>query len=401
MVSLTTALRGLAANKLRSVLTMLGIIIGVGAVIFAIGMTQGSKAALAESIQKLGSNVITVFPGQRRSGGANMGFGSMNTMKLEDAAAILRGCPSVGKVSPAVNRSAAVKYSNKNTTTTVYGTGEDYPVINNHYIREGKYFTASDVKSLRRVCILGSTTWKDLFDQQSPVGKTIRVKNISFLVIGVFNEKGGMGFRNPDDGVYVPVTCAMRRLFGMENIQTITAQARDETLMIQAQDEMDTVLRKRHKIPTGGTADYMMFNQADLSETQGEQQDNISFIVFIMGVLSLVVGGIGIMNIMLVSVTERTREIGIRKAIGAKRRNILTQFMLEAMILSVSGGAMGIPAGILVANTLGELKQWRIIHAPATILFAFAFSAIVGIFFGLYPAFKASKLDPIEALRYE
>jgi putative ABC transport system permease protein len=401
MVALTTALRGLAANKLRAALTMLGIIIGVGAVIFAIGMTQGSKAALAESIQKLGSNVITVFPGQQRARGVSMGFGSINTMKLEDAAAILRGCPSVARVSPAVNRGATVKYQSKNTTTTIYGTGQDYPVINNHYIREGKYFTEQDVKSLRRVCVLGSTTWKDLFDEQSPIGKTIRIKGINFQVIGVFQEKGGLGFRNPDDGVYVPVTSAMRRLFGMENIQTITAQARDESLMMKAQDEMDAVLRKRHKIPSGGNADFMMFNQADLSDAQNEQQDNISFIVFIMGVLSLVVGGIGIMNIMLVSVTERTREIGIRKAIGAKRRNILTQFLLEATILSVAGGLMGIPAGVGISNLMGELKNWRIIHSPSTILFAFGFSAVVGIFFGLYPAFKASKLDPIEALRYE
>jgi ABC-type antimicrobial peptide transport system permease subunit len=401
MVALTTALRGLAANKLRSVLTMLGIIIGVGAVIFSIGMTQGSKAALAESIQRLGTNVITVFPGQQRRGQVSFGFGSTNTLTLEDAQAVLRSCPSVARVSPQVNSRAQVKYKNRNTNTSVNGTGEDYPVISNHFLAQGRYFTQAEVKQLKRVAILGSTTAKDLFDQQSPIGKSIRVKGTSFQVIGVFQEKGGMGFRNPDDAVYVPVTTAMRRLFGMENVQTITAQARDMSLMDKAQDEMDQVLRRRHKIPTGGQADFIMFNQADLAQTQGEQQDNISFIVYIMGLLSLVVGGIGIMNIMLVSVTERTREIGIRKAIGAKRSNILSQFLLESLILSVSGGLLGVPAGILVANAMGEIKQWKIIHDPTTVVFAFSFSLVVGVFFGLYPAFKASKLNPIEALRYE
>ena len=401
MVSVVMALRGLGANKLRSFLTMLGVIIGVGAVIIAIAIGQGSRQAVAESIQKLGTNVLTVFPGQQRRGGVNFGGGSITTMKLEDAPSIIKNCPSIARVVPTVNRTAQVKYSNKNSSTAIQGTGEDYPVVSNHNIKDGRYFTASEVKSLRRVAVLGSTAAKDLFDQQSPVNKSIRIKGTAFTVIGVFKEKGGQGFRNPDDAVYVPVTTAMRRLFGMENINAITCQARSEALMDKAQDELDVILRKRHKIPTGGSADFIVFNQADLAATQNEQQDTFSSLIGGMAIVSLLVGGIGIMNIMLVSVTERTREIGVRKAIGAKRRNILAQFLLEALFLSLVGGMLGVAFGIAGANTVGTMNNWKIVVAIQTVILAFSFSAVVGVFFGFYPALKASKLHPIDALRYE
>jgi putative ABC transport system permease protein len=401
MITIITAFRGLSANKLRSFLTMLGVIIGVGAVIIAVAIGQGSREAVAESIQRLGTNVLTAFPGQQRRGGVSFGFGSINTMKLDDADAILRGCPSVARVSPQVNRISQVKYKNKNTSVTINGTGEHYPFISNHPIQEGRYFTQADVKSYKRVAVLGSTTAKDLFDYQSPVGKTIRIAGQSFLVIGLLREKGGQGFRNPDDAVYVPVTTAMRRLFGMENIQSITCQARSDALMEKAMEEIDTVLRRQHKIPTGGTADFIIFNQADLAAAQNEQQDTFSALITYLAIVSLLVGGIGIMNIMLVSVTERTREIGIRKAVGAKRRNILAQFLLEALFLSLVGGLLGVGFGIWGSYLVGEINQWKIVLAPETVLLAFSFSAIVGIFFGFYPAHKASKLNPIEALRYE
>ncbi len=401
MVSVMMALRGLTANKLRSFLTMLGVIIGVGAVIVAIAIGQGSRAAVAESIQKLGTNVLTVFPGQQRAGGVAQGSGSIVTMKLEDAAAILKDCPSVSRVSASVSRSAQVKFQNKNTNTSVQGSGEDYPVISNHPVVEGRFFTAQEVKSLKRVAVIGSNVAKDLFDRQSPVNKTISVKGTSFLVVGLLKEKGGMGFRNPDDAVYVPVTTAMRRLFGMENVQTITCQARTEGLMSKAQDEIDALLRKRHKIPTTGQADFRMFNQADLAATQNEQQDTFSALIGGMAIVSLLVGGIGIMNIMLVSVTERTREIGVRKAIGAKRRNILAQFLLEALFLSLVGGLLGVALGVGGATFVGSANNWTIVIEPQTVILAFSFSAMVGVFFGFYPALKASKLNPIEALRYE
>lgn len=395
------ALRGLSANKLRSFLTMLGVIIGVGAVIIAIAIGQGSRQAVAESIQRMGTNVITVFPGQQRQGGVAFGAGSVVSMKMEDATAILKSCPSVARVSPQVNRNAQVKYKDKNSNTAINGVGEDYPVISNHPVAEGRFFGAGELRSYKRVAVLGSNTAKDLFDQVSPVGKRIRVKGIMFEVIGKLVEKGGQGWRNPDDGVYVPVTTAMRRLFGMENVGNIVCQARTDSVMDKAQDEIDGVMRKRHKLPAIGDADFRMFNQADLMATQNEQQDTFSSLITYLAIVSLLVGGIGIMNIMLVSVTERTREIGVRKAIGAKRRNILTQFLLEALFLSLTGGLLGVAFGVAGSRFVAAVNEWTVVLSAETMILAFSFSALVGVFFGFYPALKASKLNPIEALRYE
>lgn len=402
MVSITMALRGLSANKLRSFLTMLGVIIGVGAVIIAIAIGQGSRAAVAESMQKMGTNILTIMPGQQRKNNVSFGFGSINTLKLEDGAALLRGAPSIAHLSPGTGGSAQIKAKDKNTFTNVQGTGEDYPTVGNHDVSSGRFFTAKEVKGLKCVACLGSTTAKDLFDQVSPIGKMIRVKGISFTVIGVMKEKGAAGFRgNPDDSVYIPVTTAMRRVFGQTNIRNITCQVRSQEMMDQAQDEIDKVLRKRHKIGDGANADFIIWNQADAIEQQNEQQDTFSSLITMLAVVSLLVGGIGIMNIMLVSVTERTREIGVRKAIGAKRRNILTQFLLEALFLSLVGGLLGVIFGVLGSNFVGSVKSWKVDVAPESIILAFSFSAIVGVFFGFYPALKASKLNPIEALRYE
>lgn len=401
LVSLTMALRGLTANKLRALLTMLGVIIGVGAVIIAVAIGQGSRAAVAASLQQLGTNVLTVFPGQQRTGGISQGSGSVNTLTMEDAAAILKGCPSVIRVSPQVNKGAQIKYRDKNTNTTVNGTGVDYPLISNHPIQSGRYFNATDVKSMTRVAVLGATTAGDLFGTHSPVGKTIRVAGNNFQVIGLLRSKGGQGFRNPDDAVYVPVTTAMRRLFGMQNVQNLTCQARAQTLMARAQTEIDAVMHRQHHLAPDADADYRMFNQADLMDAQNAQQDTFSSLITYLAIVSLMVGGIGIMNIMLVSVTERTREIGVRKAIGAKRKDILTQFLLEALLLSLAGGLLGVALGIGGAELVQVQNGWTIVLAPQTIILAFSFSAFVGIFFGFYPAFKASRMNPIEALRYE
>ncbi len=401
MVSIIMALRGLTANKLRSFLTTLGMIMGVGAVIIAISIGQGSKQAVAESTQALGTNTLTILPGQQRKGQISFGFGSIKTLKLADADAILKGCPSIQRVSPSVSGNLQVKFKNKNSAVSIQGTGTDYPIISNHLIKSGRYFNQAEIKGLKRVCILGSTTAKDLFDQQSPIGKRVKIKGIMFEVIGLFKSKGGLGFRNPDDAVYVPVTTAMRRLLGLDYIQAITTQAKGDNLMGKAQDEFDVVLKKRHKIAGGGTNDWIVFNQADLQRTQQEQQDTFLALIAGIAVISLLVGGIGIMNIMLVSVTERTREIGVRKAIGAKRKNILAQFMLEAVFLSIVGGLLGVVFGIVGSNAVGEINKWKIVLDPGTILLSFSFSAIVGVFFGFYPALKASKLNPIDALRYE
>jgi len=401
LVNLTMALRGLSANKLRAFLTMLGVIIGVGAVIIAIAIGQGSRAAVAASIQRLGTNVLTVQPGQQRNGGISFGLGSTLTLKLADADAILKNCPSVLHVSPQINKTAQVKYLDKNTNTTIYGTSEFYPVISNHPIQEGRYISAADIKSLKRVAVLGSDAATNLFGSQSPIGKTVRVAGQSFDVIGLLQSKGGQGFRNPDDGVYVPITTAMRRLFGMLNVQSITCQARSDSLMDEAQTEIENELRIQHRLTDNQADDFIIFNQADLAQAQNAQQDTFSSLITYLAIVSLVVGGIGIMNIMLVSVTERTREIGVRKAIGAKRRDIMTQFLLEALLLSLVGGLLGVGMGIGGAQLIQIQNGWTIIVAPGTVLMAFSFSAVVGIFFGFYPAYKASQMNPIEALRYE
>lgn len=398
-VNLIMALRALTANKLRALLTMLGVIIGVGAVIVAVAIGQGSKAAVAESIKRLGTNVLTVFPGQQRSGG--IGRGANTTLKYEDAAAILAECPAVGRVSPQVNSGGQVKYGNKNTNVTINGTGTDYPLISNQAVETGQFFTSDDLNSRARVAVLGATTASDLFGTEFPIGKTIRVANQNFTVVGVLKKKGGQGFMNPDDAVYVPVTTAMHRLFGQKNVGTITAQARSEDLMSEAQTEITNLLRTRHKIATGAENDFRIFNQADIAEAQDAQQNTFSSLITYLAIISLVVGGIGIMNIMLVSVTERTREIGVRKAIGARRADILTQFLVEALLLSLVGGLLGVAFGIGGAKAVELKNGWTMVIAPQTILLAFSFSALVGVFFGFYPALKASRLNPIDALRYE
>src|SRR5688500_7775098 len=401
IVAITMTLRGLGANKLRSFLTMLGVIIGVGAVIIAIAIGHGSREAATENLRRMGTNVLTAMPGQQRRGQVSFGFGSVNTMTLDDANAIVREASLIQRVSPEVDRNAQVKYKNKNTNTRINGTGEHYPVISNHDVIDGRYFTQSEVKGLKRVAVVGATPAKELFDRESPVGKTVRINGINFTVIGKLKEKGGQGWRNPDDAFFVPVTTAMRRLFGMENVSRIVSQARSETSMDRAQTQLEEILRRRHKLPLSGDADFRIFNQADAVETQNEQQDIFSKLITYLAIVSLLVGGIGIMNIMLVSVTERTREIGVRKAIGAKRRDILGQFLLEALFLSLVGGLLGVTFGVVGSNLVGSMNEWKVVIAPETTIMAFSFSALVGVFFGFYPALKASKLNPIEALRYE
>ncbi|HEX5322696.1 MAG TPA: ABC transporter permease [Capsulimonadaceae bacterium] len=401
MVNMTMALRGLSANKLRAFLTMLGVIIGVGAVIIAISIGQGSRAAVAASLQRLGTNVLTIFPGQQRNGGVNFGFGSVQSLKYSDAETLLRRCPALLHVAPQVNKNAQVVYKDKNTSTQIYGTSEYYPVISNHPIQQGAFFRASDVKSYNRVAALGSDVAQTLFGAQNPVGKTIQINGQNFRVTALLQSKGGQGWRNPDDGVYVPVTTAMRRLFGMQNVQNITCQARSDQLMQTAEDEITQVLRQQHKLSDSQDNDFGIFNEADVVQTANEQQDTFAALIAYLAIVSLIVGGIGIMNIMLVSVTERTREIGVRKAIGAKRTDILTQFLLEALLLSLVGGILGVATGVGGAYFIQVHNGWTIQLSVEMILLAFSFSAFVGIFFGFYPAFKASNLNPIEALRYE
>jgi len=400
-IAVQMAWRGLGANRLRAFLTMLGVIIGVGAVIVAIAIGEGSRAAVQDSIQRLGTNVLTVIPGSQRVGAANVGFGSRTSLKYNDAANILKDCPSVVRISPEVNRNYQIKYSNQNNSLNVTGTGVNYPIISNHPLKTGRFYNDDDIRSRRRVAVLGSDAAKDLFNGASPLGKTIRIGGQSFEVIGLLKTKGGTGFQNPDDTVFVPVTTAMRRLLGITYVQRLSCQARSFGLMSRAQTEIETELRKLHKIASPADDDFRIFNQADLAQAQDAQQGTFASLITYLAIVSLFVGGIGIMNIMLVSVTERTREIGVRKAIGARRADILLQFVFEALFLSLVGGLIGVAVGFIGSNAVSSANNWRVVIQPATVILAFSFSAVVGIFFGFYPALKASRLRPIEALRYE
>lgn len=399
-ISVVMAMRGVSANKLRAFLTTLGVIIGVGAVIVAIGIGEGSKAAVAASLKNLGTNSLTVMPGQQKAGAISMGFGSKSTLTLGDAEAILKQVPSILEVSPQVSQAAQIKAGNKNDNVSVYGVGTSYPSVNSHMVERGRFFTEEQNKRRGRVAVLGATTATDLFGTASPINKAIRIAGQRFQVIGVFKKKGGQGPRNPDNGVYVPLMTGMKRLFGLDNLQTITCQAKSAAVMDDAQAGITALLRKRHKL-TSDTNDFILFNQADLMEAQDEQQSTFTTLITCLAIVSLGVGGIGIMNIMLVSVTERTREIGVRKAIGARRRDVLAQFVFEALFLSSLGGVLGVAAGYGGATIVSKTNGWAVTIAPATVVMAFGFSALVGVFFGFYPALKASKLRPIEALRYE
>ncbi len=402
LVGLTSAMRGLATNKLRSFLTMLGVIFGVAAVIVAVALGQGSRDASIRRFEKLGTTTLSVFPGRQSKGGVS--FGSVSTLKMEDVPFILRGCPSVKAVSPEKGEFEQVKYGDKNTNTTVYGCGVDFPTIRHFVFKEGAFFNEADLHGKRSVCVLGWQAYKDLFDSGSAVGQHVYIKGQTFKVLGVFAERGGGGFINEDDRVYVPITTALRRLMGSANVLAgLSVQGRSESLMQKAQDELTEVLRKRHKIGSGKPSDFIVFNAGTAAQTSSDQADDFEQLINCLAAVALIVGGIGIMNIMLVSVTERTREIGVRKAIGAKRRDILMQFLIEAVFLSLFGGLIGVAFGVLfTVYGLPSLKpDWETDLTVQPMFVAFGFSFLVGMFFGFYPAFKASKLNPIEALRYE
>jgi len=395
------ALHSLLANKLRSSLTMLGIIIGVGAVIAMISVAQGARQQTMQRIQQLGTNVLVVFPGQQRMGAAFGGFGSMQILKPEDVDAIRRSCPSVRAASPEVRRNAQVKYKNRNTNTNVSGVSPEYSEIRNYPVQQGRFITQREVDSMARVCVIGQTVYENLFKGSSCLGKTIRIRGVSFKVVGLLAPKGAQGFGNPDDIIFVPYTTAMRRLFGIDFINSISIQAVSEERMESAYQEVESLMRRRQRLNPGQDNNFRIMNQAEFVQTAEDVSRTFTLLLAGIASVSLLVGGIGIMNIMLVSVTERTREIGIRKAVGAKRRDILLQFLIEAMTLSLVGGLIGVATGLGASYVLASAFNWQVHITMQPILLAFGFSAAVGIFFGIYPAQKASALNPIEALRYE
>jgi putative ABC transport system permease protein len=398
---LKVGLKAIARNKMRSMLTALGIIIGVACVIAMIGVGQGSQAAIQSQISALGSNFLMIFPGVATQSGARI-FTGQSTITEEDLAAVRAECPSVAYVSPMARSTAQIVAGNLNWGTSVQGVGVDWPFIRSWNVDRGVFFGESDVRAAAKVCVLGSTVANALFQGQDPVGQTVRIKNFPFRVIGVLETKGGstMG-QDQDDVVVAPYTAVMRLLKKTTKIDMFMASAISRSAVADAQREIDALLRQRHRIGPGQDADFMIRSQQEIAQTADQTSKTLSLLLASAASISLLVGGIGIMNIMLVSVTERTREIGIRMAIGAKGRDILTQFLIEALTLSIGGGAIGVTLGIAASRLLAWKAQWPIVLSPGAVGLAFGFSAAIGVFFGFYPARKASRLDPIEALRYE
>jgi putative ABC transport system permease protein len=390
---------------MRSALTMLGIIIGVGAVIAMIAVGSGAKARITEQIAGMGSNLLIVQSGSSTSGGLRMGSGSVPTLTVDDAEAILSEVPSVNYVAPNLSGVAQVVYGNQNWSTSITGTTPEMLEIRNWSIASGRSFTKQDVDGATKVCLLGMTVMENLFGGIDPIGQIVRIKNIPFAVIGVLNHKGQTSHgHDQDDTVIVPLLTAQKRLFGMQfpgMVRQIAVQVKDLEMMKEAEAQINALLRQRHRIPPNQDNDFTVRNLSEVMASAEESANVMSLLLGAIASISLIVGGIGIMNIMLVSVTERTREIGIRIAVGAKSRDILLQFLIESLVLSLIGGVLGIVIGIGGSYVLSTFTEWPVLFSINAILLAFLFSGSVGVFFGFYPARKASLLNPIEALRYE
>ncbi len=398
--SLANAFRGLLSNKLRSILTMLGVIIGVGAIITTTSIGEGAKADITERIQTLGANILAVRPGQSMFRGRSSAD-ARRSLTVEDLGILRERGQTFGYVTPEISSRAQVKYLNKNTNTTIIGTSPEYLVTANYTVENGKFFGENDILYRKRVCVLGKTVVDNLFDKKDPVGNTVKIRNISFHILGVMKEKGATGFRNPDDQVFIPYSTAMKRVFGSEYLSSISLQANSDKLIQKAELEVTELLRKQHQIPINKDLDFHVRNQAEFMETLEESSQTFTNMILGIAVVSLLVGGIGIMNIMLVSVTERTKEIGLRKAVGAQRLDILVQFLVESTTLALIGGIVGIGVGIIGADMVPSLWGWRTVISPFYGILSFIVSALVGVFFGAYPAWKAAKLHPIDALRHE
>ncbi len=400
--SIITSLRALVSNKLRSLLTMLGIIIGVAAVITMIAIGEGAQKAVIDRIQALGSNLLFISPGVQRGGGVVViQFGSSQRLMNKDAEAVAQRVASVEAVVPEFSRNAQVKFENRNWNTRIVGTTPEYEWVRNFKVVAGRYFNHSEEKAASKVCLLGQTVVDNLFANQDPIGKTIRIAGQSFTVLGILEAKGQSGWQNPDDQIIVPLSTAQRRLFGVDFLSQITVKVVNEQKMDEAFLDIERILRREHRLREDQDNDFMIRNQADIITTFQETQQTFTFLLAGIAAVSLVVGGIGIMNIMIVSVTERTREIGIRKAIGARKRDIMWQFLIESVTLSVTGGCLGIGLGVLASYLITTYGNLTPLISVSSIIVSFTFASIVGIVFGLYPAWKAAMADVIEALRYE
>ena len=401
--SIRVSLRALRANKMRSILTMLGIIIGVGAVVAMVGIGNGASASITSQIQGLGSNLLVVTPGQSNTGGVMGGSGSASTLLLSDVAKIETAASAVKALAPAVSTRVQVVYASGNTSTSVTGTTAEYAQIRNVSLEQGRFLTQADIDGSVRVAILGPSVVENLLgsSQADILGKVIKLNNVPFLVVGVTASQGSSGMLNNDDVIYVPLNTAQNRLIGKKNLNQIYIEAASADLMATAQEQVTAALRRAHQLGTGQENDFTVTNQADILSTMETVTQTMTLLLGGIAGISLLVGGIGIMNIMLVSVTERTREIGIRKAMGAKGKDILLQFLIEAIVLSVLGGSIGIGLGAGGSELAGSLLKMDTAISGPSIALAFGFSALIGIIFGVFPARKAALMNPIDALRYE
>jgi putative ABC transport system permease protein len=394
------ALKTLWGNKLRSFLAMLGIIIGVGAVISMLALAAGASSQVMGRITAMGSNLLVIRPGQHRRHGVRSG--SRRTLKLEDAQAIIENVEGVAEVAPVVMGGAQLKYYNKNTSCNVVGTSITYFPIRNFEVEKGRAFTEVECERMARVAVLGPTTAEALFEKNDPLGETIKVKGISFRVVGVLKSKGDQGWFNPDDQALVPYSTAMKQLLGVDYLREVDISVADDADQKKVLTDIKKLLRKRHRLAPEAEDDFYVRNQAEILEMASAALQTFTILAGCIAGISLLVGGIGIMNIMLVTVAERTREIGVRKAIGARDRDILGQFLFESILISALGGVLGIGLGALIsAGVSFAFKDFTAVVQPSSVILALTVSASVGIFFGFYPALRASWLDPIEALRYE
>lgn len=397
--SILMAWESILASKLRSLLTMLGIIIGVAAVIALMSIGYGVRQDIENNISSLGSNLLTVSPGTSRQPGVRPAAGSMETLTYKDYLAI-RNLPNIAYSSPMVRSSYVVVNGNKNWTTQVYGVNSEYQYVSSLGVAEGRYWTNQEFEGRERVAVIGKTIATNLFGEESPLGKKIRINNSPFTVIGVLEEKG-YSFQDQDDRILCPFTTVQERMMGITYVNSISLTTTSNDVMSQAETDITNLLRTRHRLTAGEENDFSISNSQDILETMESTTQSLTIFLGSIAAISLIVGGIGIMNIMLVSVTERTKEIGIRKALGATYRMIVMQFLIEAVTISIAGGLIGVIAGIAISQLIPHLIEMSTVITAEPVVGSFLFSVLIGLIFGLYPAQKAAKLNPIDALHYE
>ncbi len=399
--NLMTALSALRANTLRTLLTLLGIVIGIAAVIAMVALGEGARQRVNEQLKGLGTNLLYVRAGSSNQGRASLGAGTSVKLTVSDAGAVSTASDLISNYSCEFSRNAQAKYLEKNTNSTIVGTTLAYPEVRNFNIEKGRFFNVTEFLSRAKVCVLGPEVVRNLFDTEVPLGKTVKISGQNFLVVGVFEGKGQTGFQNQDDQIVIPLSTAQFRLFGVDFINNISVSVADNTKMEDATIDIERTLRRMHRLRSDQPNDFSIRNQADVILTAQETNETLSVLLASIAAISLMVGGIGIMNIMIVSVTERTKEIGIRKAIGAKKKDILIQFIMEALVVCILGGIIGIGTGIGSSLLLKMYAGWNVVVTLSSVFLSFGLSGLVGLFFGFYPALKAARSNVIDSLRYE